>query len=180
MSLPGLERPRRRSARTPRYVAAHLEGRRTARPSAAKGRAHAAGRVRRSSCCSPPTVMRRIRGRARTALSRALCGVIALRSRRSAAATTAARRTSPAGDRERIAPLPDLDDGSGHCHPDHQAVLRVLRYSNQTPSCCSLRRRHQRRGATRGDVLRAGFQDYLTGFRTTRRRLIVSTAGRVP
>jgi hypothetical protein len=53
-------------------------------------------------------------------------------------------------------------DGSGHHHPDHQAVLRVLRYSSQSPELLFNYDSDTTRpwGDSKADVLKAGFQDY--------------------
>jgi beta-lactamase superfamily II metal-dependent hydrolase len=57
-------------------------------------------------------------------------------------------------------------DGSGHGHPDHQALLRILSYSRRPPQLLfnyatktTLPWRD-----SRSDVLHMGFQDYLTQF----------------
>jgi hypothetical protein len=57
-------------------------------------------------------------------------------------------------------------DGSGHGHPDHQALLRILRYSRRTPQLLfnyatktTLPWRD-----SKSDILEMGFQDYLTQF----------------
>ena len=74
-------------------------------------------------------------------------------------------------------------DGSGHCHPDHQALLRVLRYSTQTPQLLFNYDADTTRPwrESKADVLREGFQDYGTGFPDNPADgLIVSTPARIP
>lgn len=57
-------------------------------------------------------------------------------------------------------------DGSVHQHPDHQALLRILRYASRRPR---LLFNYERATTTpwrdaKGDVVGGGFQDYDTGY----------------
>jgi beta-lactamase superfamily II metal-dependent hydrolase len=53
-------------------------------------------------------------------------------------------------------------DGSHHGHPDHQALLRILRYSPKHPHLCFNHETDRTRQwlKRKQDVLEAGFQDY--------------------
>jgi beta-lactamase superfamily II metal-dependent hydrolase len=57
-------------------------------------------------------------------------------------------------------------DGSGHSHPDHQALLRVLRHSRSAPQLHFnyLADTTRRWRDSREDVLQRGFQDYETHY----------------
>ena len=74
-------------------------------------------------------------------------------------------------------------DGSGHRHPDHQALLRVLRYSSQAPQLLFNYDADTTRPwrDSKADVVRAGFQDYQTSFPDNPADgLILTTSARVP
>jgi hypothetical protein len=57
-------------------------------------------------------------------------------------------------------------DGSTHRHPDHQALLRILRYSQRSPELLfnyAARTTLAWRNS-KSDILAMGFQDYATEF----------------
>jgi beta-lactamase superfamily II metal-dependent hydrolase len=59
-------------------------------------------------------------------------------------------------------------DGSGHGHPDHQALLRILRYSRRSPQLFFNYATNTTLpwGDSKSDILEMGFQDYETQFPT--------------
>ena len=152
-------------------LAAGLEGRRAARPVGRQRLKHHAARRVRRSCAAACRRRSRAgsRGRPRTSLATsAMRRQLRCRSRRSSCRTTRAQKNLTRAVLEKIDCSRYLisTDGSNHGHPDHQALLRILRYSKRSPQLL-----FNYAGDTtlpwrdsKSDILNMGFRDYATRF----------------